>query len=298
MKKSLTTFGLIAVAAALSTGCVAEGKYRELEQAYRNTLEQVAERDARISELQQEIELLRAGPRGDKDTISALTDENEKLRTRLEQLQKELQELANRPTDFIVLDKETDQALKAFAAQHPDLVQYDAQKGMVKFRSDLTFALGSADLTANARNTLNQFAGILNNPATQQYEVRIVGHTDTVPISREATRRQHPTNWHLSAHRSISVRDALESAGVSPVRTGIAGYGMYRPVAPNARGGAEPNRRVEIYLVNMAPVDPGYLSGSGSAPAPAPPRTTPAPKPAPEKEKPAPGSAEERIPLK
>lgn len=293
MRKSLTAFGMI-VAAALSTGCVAESKYRELEQAYRNTLEQVAERDARIAELMTEVEALRAGPRGDKSRIDALSEENAQLRTRLDQLQKELAELANRPGDITILNPETDAALKAFAAQHPDLIVYDPTKGMVKFRSDLTFALGSADLTVNARNTLAQLGGILNDRATQQYEIRVVGHTDTVPINRPATRQLHPTNWHLSVHRSISVRDALEASGVSSLRTSVAGYGPYRPIVPNTRTGAEPNRRVEIYLVGMTPVNDSYLgSGAGTSGSVAPARTLPAadgPVPA--------GGVDSRIPLK
>lgn len=292
MRKSLTAFGLI-VAAALSTGCVAESKYRELEQAYRNALEQVAERDARIAELMTEVEALRSGPRGDQSRINALTEENAQLRTRLDQLQKELADLANRPGDFIVLNPETDAALKAFAAQHPDLVEYDAAKGMVKFRSDLTFALGSAELTANARNTLGQLAGILNDAATHQYEIRVVGHTDTVPINRPATRQQHPTNWHLSVHRAISVRDALETSGVSSLRTAVAGYGPYRPIVPNARTGAEPNRRVEIYLVGMTQVNDSYLTpGTGGAAPSSRPVQPAADGPAPA------GGVESRIPLK
>jgi chemotaxis protein MotB len=275
MSRSLTAFALV-VLAVLATGCVSESQYRQLEQAYRNTLEQVAERDARIAELETQIEALRSGPLRDRDTIAALTDENNKLRERLDELQRELERLGQAPS-VVILNPETDRALKEFAARHPDLIEYDPARGMVKFRSDLTFALGSADLTSNARSTLSQFAAILNDPATSQYEVRIIGHTDSVPISRGATAAKHPTNWHLSAHRAISVRDALQTAGVSPVRTMIGGYGMFRPVVQNSRGGAEPNRRVEIYLVGMTPVNEAYLDGAGS-PRPTP--RTPAPAPA------------------
>lgn len=294
MSRSLTASALL-VLASLATGCVSESQYRELEQAYRNTLEQVAERDARIAELETQMEALRSGPLRDADTVAGLTDENNKLRERLDELQKELERLGQAP-NVVILNPETDRALKDFAARHPDLIEYDPTRGMVKFRSDLTFALGSADLTANASGTLRQFASILNDPATSQYEVRIVGHTDSVPISR--VKAKHPTNWHLSAHRAISVRDALQNSGVSPVRTMIGGYGMYRPVTQNTRGGAEPNRRVEIFLVGMTPVIESYLEGTGSAPVPAPRVATPAREESEEAPARGEGDADDRVPLK
>src|SRR5262249_1394324 len=68
------------------------------------------------------------------------------------------------------------------------------------------------------------------------------------------------TNWHLSAGRAIAVEGVLEKAGVQPVRMGVAGHSEYRPVVSNpAKGGAEANRRVEIYLV------PNSYNGPGAA---------------------------------
>jgi chemotaxis protein MotB len=93
-------------------------------------------------------------------------------------------------------------------------------------------------------------------------EVRIVGHTDDVPIGKPQTRELHPTNVHLSVHRSISVRSALVSAGVEPVRIQVAGYGEYRPVIENRPGGTPENRRVEVYLTPMP-------TGIAAAPRPA-----------------------------
>ena len=113
-------------------------------------------------------------------------------------------------------------------------------------------------------------AAVLNG-AGSAYEVRIVGHTDSVPISRPATLKDHPTNWHLGAHRAISVKNALEKSGVRPVRMVVASPSMYRPVAANAKGGTEANRRVEIFLAPMPPVNESFVGASGAAaPAPAP----------------------------
>jgi len=53
------------------------------------------------------------------------------------------------------------------------------------------------------------------------------------------------------------VKDVLQNAGVSPTRMSVAGYGEYRPIVPNGPGGAEANRRVEIFLVERTtPAEP------------------------------------------
>jgi len=267
MKTSLSA-ALLTVLIALSAGCVAQSKYDQLDQAYRKVLEQNTELQARIDELTQQIDMLKAGPRGDKQRISELEAERESLMAQLEKARADLQRLSEKGTSVVMLDPETDKALRQFADANSDLVTYDAARGMVKFRSDLTFDLGSANLKAAAKQSLTRLGDLLKSPATQQYEVRVVGHTDSVPISRAATKAKHPTNWHLSVHRAISVRDAIQAAGVDAVRTAVGGYGKYRPVAANTKTGSEKNRRVEIYLVAMTPVNEQYLDSSG-APAPA-----------------------------
>jgi chemotaxis protein MotB len=161
-------------------------------------------------------------------------------------------------------------ALQDLAAAHPELLSFDAQKGMLRFASDFTFALGSADLTSSASSSLTQLAKILNTTTGSGFEVRVIGHTDNVPISRADTRAKHPTNWHLSTHRAISVASALISDGVSPNRFQVAGYGEYRPIVPNpAKGGAAQNRRVEIFLLpmsNSSPASPATITANVTTP--------------------------------
>jgi chemotaxis protein MotB len=269
MNKSLTA-AVLSVPMLLSVGCVAQSKYDELDQAYRKTLEQVTERDARIAELESQIAALRLGPESDKVRIAELMAERDRLMKELEDLNGKFGNLKFQ--EHIALPANVDAALREWASQNPDLVEYDSARGMVKFRSDITFRLGSAELNPAARTALGRFAQILNSPEIRGYEALVIGHTDSVPIKRETTKDLHPTNWHLSAHRAISVRDAIEQSGVSPVRTSIAGYSYFRPVVQNTRSGAEPNRRVEIYIRPMTPVNESYLTGTGGSA----PRTVPA----------------------
>ena len=83
------------------------------------------------------------------------------------------------------------------------------------------------------------------------FDVLIVGHTDDIPIKKPDTLLKHPSNWHLSAHRAISVERILAAAGMLETRLSVMGMGQFRPIAPNASGqkGNPMNRRVEIYIV-------------------------------------------------
>ena len=279
MKMSLTAVALAVVLAMSSVGCVSQRQYDELDQAYRKSQEQVAELQARIDELNQRIKELTLDPQAQAGRISQLMQERDELLAKLKDLEDRYGKI-NAMTP-IALDANTDARLKELVSQYPDILEYDSATGMIKFKSDVTFALGSADVTARAREVIGRLAPILNAPEVAKYEVRVVGHTDSMAISRAETRAKHPTNWYLSVHRAISVRDALESAGVPAVRTSVGGYSMYRPVVPNKPGGTEANRRVELYLVPMAKLDSSMVPTSEARGRSAAPKAAPKPAPVP-----------------
>ncbi len=262
MKTSLSAAVLSVLASVFITGCgVTQQAHDELKQAWRTAVESLKSAEARNAELEQELAELRKSPAENARRIAELEREKADLVAKLTKLRTDYAKLADRkPAEYSPLPKELDAKLKAFAAANPNLVEYDPKRGMVKFRSDVTFALGSAQLRPSAAATLATLAGILNDPVASTYEVRVVGHTDTVPIKRAATKAKHPTNWHLSVHRAISVRDSLEQSGIDAFRTAVSGYGPYRPNVQNAKGGAEPNRRVEIFLVAMRTVNRNFVT--------------------------------------
>ncbi len=136
-------------------------------------------------------------------------------------------------------------------AKGSDMVTYDSSRGIVKFRSDLLFELASDTVAASAVEAVKSLCTILNSEDGKKFDVIIAGHTDDIRIATAATRAKHPTNWHLSAHRAISVLNVMTSNNISPERLSIRGFGEYRPVAPNKpkKGGNPQNRRVEIYIV-------------------------------------------------
>lgn len=136
-------------------------------------------------------------------------------------------------------------------ANASDMVTYDADRGIVKFKSDLLFEIASDVVATTAVQAVKSLCGILNSEEAKQFDIIVAGHTDDIPIEKPATRAKHPTNWHLSAHRAISVLNVMTSSGIESKRVSVRGFGEYRPVEPNApnKGGNPKNRRVEIYIV-------------------------------------------------
>lgn len=107
----------------------------------------------------------------------------------------------------------------------------------VSVPSDLSFAVGRADLNPSLRPVLEQFATGLD----QTTLVLIVGHTDSTGSDA--------INNPLSLQRAQTVRDFLAARGVPTARMEIAGRGSREPVADNGTdAGRAKNRRVEIFL--------------------------------------------------
>lgn len=239
----LTGVALIALA-----GCVPQNQYDDLMTAYRSKEQQLLQLQNEFDTSRANEELLRKQLGDAMASLSAIKDsgnraEIEALQTRISDLMKQIGETK--------IDPGVSRAIIKLVAQYPDMMEYDEKSGIIRFKSDVTFDLGSAKLSSKATSVLEQFADILNTEAASDLEVRVIGHTDNVRISRKETLAQHPTNVHLSAHRAISVRDTLVKDGVSSNRFMVGGYGEYRPIANNSKSGNEANRRVEVYLVSM-----------------------------------------------
>jgi chemotaxis protein MotB len=257
-----------------ASGCVNRDEYLRVDYARRKAVERAdaMERDledARMKAMALEKERESMKLELDQKTalVSTLEAENKRLDGLNRQLLAQLDQAGKLGEVKVVevkLPPEIDKALKEFAAQYPDAVEYDPLKGAVRWKSDLTFALGSDVVRDSVKPSLKAFADIVDSPAAASLELVIVGHTDNVRISPN-TAKKFPTNWHLSAHRSVAVAFVLQQFGVAFERIGVMGYGEYRPRVPNPpSGGCETNRRVEIFLVTRTeqPTDMGAAGGS------------------------------------
>jgi len=78
-------------------------------------------------------------------------------------------------------------------------------------------------------------------------EIRIEGHTDNMPLTRNALYRD---NWELSAARAQAIMLQLqERTGLPPSIFAIGGFGEFQPIGDNdTQAGREINRRVEIFI--------------------------------------------------
>ncbi|NQV29575.1 MAG: OmpA family protein [Candidatus Marinimicrobia bacterium] len=80
-----------------------------------------------------------------------------------------------------------------------------------------------------------------------QVEIRIEGHTDNMPLTRNANYRD---NWELSAARAQAIMIQLqERTRLAPSVFAIGGFGEFQPLGDNnTQAGREINRRVEIFI--------------------------------------------------
>lgn len=110
---------------------------------------------------------------------------------------------------------------------------------IVRFPGDLLFALGSSELSAEARARLRSVAGTLTqHPGTR---IQIQGFTDSTGSEK--------FNLELSVARAEAVSRYLVAQGVDANRIDTAGYGATRAVASNETAeGRRLNRRVEIQV--------------------------------------------------
>jgi chemotaxis protein MotB len=263
-------------------GCASNEDYTALKMDRDNLAEQLAaaRRDAegnrRLAEgYREQLATISAGGAAEnaqllnlQQQVMALTGERDDLMNKYQEL---LQKIGTGPALPAVLTNE----LTTFAEANPGLVTFDANAGIVKFKSDVTFASGDAELTTDAKAVLGKFAAILNGPIAKNYRLEIAGHTDNVPVESGLTiSKGHKDNWYLSSHRAISVAKALMSQGVVQSRIGVTGYADQKPVASNTdAGGRQQNRRVEVLIL------PTTVSGAAETPtaqAPAVPEAEPA----------------------
>ncbi|MDD5458061.1 MAG: OmpA family protein [Phycisphaerae bacterium] len=256
MRAIKLTAVIVAIASlVLVNGCVPEQDYKDLK--IQNTTQQkrINELESQIQAIKLELDQCRrqletAQGRGGAEAqamqqkIAALEEDLAKKTELIRAMQQQL------IYGGAQLPAELSTMLEEFAAGK-DLVEYDAARGIVKFKSDLLFEKGSAVVESSAAEAVRALAGILNSEEGKNFDIIIAGHTDDIRIAKPETRAQHPTNWHLSAHRAISVLDVMESAGLTPERMSVRGFGQFRPLEenqPNQKGNPV-NRRVEIYIV-------------------------------------------------
>jgi len=139
------------------------------------------------------------------------------------------------------MDKVKAQAAAVQDAQVQEVTDNNGLSAVkVTFDSGILFATNKADLNSSAKNSLAQFANVLNS--NKDCDVAIYGHTDNTGTDA--------INQPLSVQRAQSVENYLKSCGVSASQIkSVEGQGSSNPVADNSTAaGRQQNRRVEVYM--------------------------------------------------
>lgn len=112
---------------------------------------------------------------------------------------------------------------------------------LLTFDADVSFALNSAELSAQTKKELEKLIVLLKDRPQVRFVVE--GHTDaTGPASFNQT---------LSEKRALAVKTHLVSKGINQVRIQTNGYGSSKPIASNQTAeGRLKNRRVEIRILD------------------------------------------------
>jgi chemotaxis protein MotB len=242
-----------ATVVVLLTGCADQFKDLKIRNATQNKLINELRSDLQttklnLGKLERQLDTIRETGSVEQDAlrqkVTALEDYLTKKKALIALMQ---QQLLFGGTQ---LPAELSAMLEDFAKGR-EMVTYDTSRGIVKFKSDLLFERGSDRVAPAAGQAVKALCEILNSEQGKKFDVIIAGHTDDIPIGRAETRRMHPTNWHLAAHRAISVLDLMAKNKIVPERMSVRGFGEYRPLVPNKPGkkGNPQNRRVEIYVV-------------------------------------------------
>lgn len=139
-----------------------------------------------------------------------------------------------------------EQMKKMFGDEDKIGVTEDAEGVRVSIEATLLYPSGVAELSAGGRDVLRRVSDSLkNNPSVR---VIVEGHTDDDPIGGALAKR-YPTNWELSAARSVNVIRYLAGQGVAESRFESRAFSSTRPVAPNASSASKAkNRRIELLL--------------------------------------------------
>jgi chemotaxis protein MotB len=145
---------------------------------------------------------------------------------------------------------ELEKSLKNLSAENDSLkglqVLERRNELVLRLADNIFFESGDDSLKPPAVLMLHALAPEL---AKRRVDVRIEGHTDDRPIRTARFR----SNWDLSTGRATAVLAKLAAENIEPARLSAAGYGEFRPVAPNAaEEGRKQNRRVDLVVAFKA----------------------------------------------
>lgn len=129
---------------------------------------------------------------------------------------------------------------------YSDKVKVDLNEGglEISIQDVVLFNSGDAQVLKGVEPFLIKISNMVKG---LDNDIKIVGHTDNLPIHNDKFR----SNWDLSAMRAINVMNYMSSVGgVREGRLSIQAFGEQKPKYDNSTAdGRAKNRRVEIFVV-------------------------------------------------
>jgi chemotaxis protein MotB len=228
-KKHLAWITGVCVASLVS--CVSTSRYKKLD-AEKSALQvQADDLTTQNAKLKEEGDRL-------KQDVDKLMADQETLKAQASQKEASYNQLVGQ------LSSEVSQG-QLQVKQYKDMLSVDiAEK--------IFFDSGKAKLKKDGEAVLLKVGEALAK--FQDKVIRVVGHTDNVPLSQGSP---FASNWELSVSRATSVvRFLQDKAKLVPERLVASGRGEYQPVAPNdTPEGRQKNRRIEIMLLDKSMAD-------------------------------------------
>jgi chemotaxis protein MotB len=235
----------VVAAALVLGGCVTQETFDKAQGEKAQEISALQEQRASLERQMRELQQQKASLESDR---AALERDQAKLKAQNEALEAQKQQLLD-------ASRKSQSQYDALVA---DLNQ-EVQKGQLQVRrykdmltvdvaEQLFFDSGRAALKETGKEVLKKVADAMK--AYEDKAIRVVGHTDNVPITG-GLQKVFASNWELSAARATTVVRFLQDAGIAPERLIATGRAEYAPVAPNdTPEGRQKNRRIEITLVD------------------------------------------------
>jgi chemotaxis protein MotB len=147
---------------------------------------------------------------------------------------------------------------RAFSLFEPEVksnkirVTHNERGLVISLASDLFFGPASATINyEESRSILLRLGNLLNSQELRGRRFRIEGHTDSSDTDPDVW----PSNWELSAARSIAVLHYLADIGVEENRFQVTGFAATMPLSrDDTPEGRMNNRRVDVVIL-----DEGHL---------------------------------------
>jgi chemotaxis protein MotB len=253
-------------------GCVSAGKYKTLQAQY-------DEQNKKAADLAQQLGQAKASNDDLSKSKTELESEKADLISAKALLEKQTSDLAAQKAQLeadmadLSAKKDVLESEKAalLAASQEKQKQYDGfvnqlqkevsdgQLKITQYQNMLTvdvadkilFDSGKAEIKKEGKKILEKVGAAL---ASSDKTIRVVGHTDNVPLAAGAG---YASNWELSTARATTVvRFLQDQSKIDPLRLIAEGRGEYAPVAPNdTPENKQKNRRIEITLLDKSLVD-------------------------------------------